>query len=45
VSGVADHGAFFGKGFEAVAWDEPRCFHVVFREEFEEAAGSYCACE
>lgn len=36
VACVADHGAFFGEGFEGVAWDEPGCFDVVFFEEFEE---------
>lgn len=45
VTGVPDHGAFFGEGLEGVAGDEPGCFDVVFFEELEEAAGAYCAGE
>jgi hypothetical protein len=45
VAGVADHGAFFGEGFEAMAGDEPGGFDVVFGEEGEEAAGADCASE
>lgn len=45
VSAITDHGAFLGERFEAVAWDEPRCFDVFLLEEGEETAGSYCAGE
>lgn len=45
MSRVTDQSAFFGKGFKAVAWDKPRCFHVIFLEEIEEATGSNCAGE
>jgi len=43
VSGVPDHGAFFGEGFERVAGDEESCGDGVFGEELEETADADCA--
>ena len=45
MAGITDGGAVFGEGFERVTGDEPRCFDVVFGEEFEEALHTDGACE
>jgi hypothetical protein len=45
VTGVANHGAFFGEGFERVAGNEPRGFNFVLVEEFQETAGAQGAGE
>ena len=45
MTGIADHGAFFGKALEGVSGDEPGAFYVVFLEEPEESTGSNCTGE
>ena len=45
VPGVDNHAAFFGEGFEAVAWDEPGGRYGVLFEHLQEAADSYGAGE
>ena len=38
---VSDHGAFFGKCFQGMAWNEPGGFDFVFLEHLEEPANTH----
>lgn len=43
MASVCDHLAFFGKGLERVAWDEPGCCDLVLFKELEKTTDANCA--